>query len=121
MRLIPVYHTIRTAEYAARESIESRGFHVARITERQSGRRIPFQLIAWNGEGRLIFIKLRSFRGRNTPQAIHDEIRNLTLIRRTGEYPGEIQYWIFENLYWKRYQIYVGGALCIREECDATF
>ena len=121
MRLVPVYHTVRTAEYTARELIETRGFRVSRITERQSGRNMPFDLIGWNKEGRLLFVKLRSFRGRTSRQAIHEEIRNLTLLYRTGEYPGDIQYWIFKNPYWRRYRIYVGGALRIREECDATF
>lgn len=112
MRCIPDYQNRRTAEYDARDLLIRSGYGVARVTGRQGTVSSRFHLIAWHHRHGIFFIRLGSMRMHR--QTIRENIQNLSDMHRTGEYPGELQYWIRQDRAWKRYQICQGGAMLIR-------
>jgi hypothetical protein len=110
MSLVPVYLTNRTAEYSARTLLRRLGYRVIRVAEPSGIGTLPFQLIAWKSCQSLLFIRVRSPR---KDTAVREELRSLSQLASSGEYPGEIQYWIREPGDWRRYRILAGGCVMI--------
>jgi hypothetical protein len=115
------YQNVRIAEYAARIYLKEHGYNVIRIAERHEPSSNPFHLIAWNDPNKFIFIRLRSPRKGTSHNALVREISRLTAFFRKNNYPGCMQFWIYEQQSWKQYQILHGGAIRIREPPDAIF
>ncbi len=118
MTSIPEYQTNRTAEYSARNFLREAGYEVLRVTERHSCTRNLFHLIAWKGRDDVLLIRVGTSRiWESSP--LQEEIRQLSLLVRTGKYPGEIQYWMSEGDHWRRYRIFSGGAVQMTgADCD---
>jgi len=115
------YQNVRLAESAARMYLKHHGYTVIRIAERHETTSNPFHLIAWNDPNKFIFIRLRSPRKGTTHSVFQTEITRLTAFLRTNNFPGSMQFWIYEYQSWKQYQILHGGAIRIREPPDAIF
>ncbi len=105
------HQTRRTAEYGARNFLQQYGYEVARVTERKGALPALFHLIAWNRVNGVVFIRIGSPRMQKA--AVQEEILRLSIQVRTGQYPGEVQFWMGEGDSWKRYLICPGGAVRI--------
>ena len=101
----------RTAEYGARNILQELGFEVVRVTERHGAIPALFHLIAWKRLKGILFIRIGSPRMKK--DATQKEILRLSTQVKSGQYPGEIQYWVGEGEDWKRYLICPGGAIPI--------
>ena len=101
------FQTSRTAGYDAREILQDQGYEVARVLLRSNNKPGTIGLIAWTRDETL-FICIRSYRGRFHLQ---EDIDALSLLHRTGAYPGDIQYWVRHKTCWVRYRICIGGAI----------
>lgn len=109
----PEYHSRRAAGYVVRDILREEGFEVVKVAERHSTPRAAFHLIAWNDQGRVIFIRVRGFRIRRTSSSLQEELSRLCAHVLTRRYPGEFQYWVREGNIWTRYRIFAGGAVRI--------
>ena len=115
------FQTRRTAEYAAKDLLTTRGYHVYRVAERHSTSTDPFHLIAWNKNHWFLFVKIWSPRIPVRLESFRQEVAQLVQMARSDVYPGSIQFWVFEHGILKRYQILYGGAIRIRGPIDAIY
>jgi len=110
------FQTSRTAGYTAKEMLQDQGYEVARVLLRSKNKPGKIGLIAWNRYGTL-FICIRSYRSRFH---LEEDIDALSLLRQSGSYPGDIQYWVRDKSCWVRYQICIGGAIRLGGSDDVS-
>ena len=110
------FQTSRTAGYTAKVMLQNQGYEVARVLLRSKNKPGTIGLIAWKPL-EVLFICIRSYRGRFHLQ---EDIVALSRLQCSGAYPGEIQYWVRHKNCWVRYQIYVGGAVRMQGDDDAS-
>jgi hypothetical protein len=115
------YQTRGTAEHTAKNFLMSRGYAVFRVSERHSTTSAPIQLLAWNKEHWLLFIKIWSPRRPMKPESFRREVSRLAEMVRSNHYPGNVQFWVCDGNILKRYQILNGGAIRLRGEVDEIF
>ncbi len=107
------HQTRRTVEYEARILLQDLGYEVARVGGRDGAVPGLFHLIAWERMRGTLFIRVGS--PRMSKPVIRSEILLLSTNLQTVWYPGEVQFWVGEGNYWKRYQILPGGAIPLPE------
>jgi len=110
------FQTSRTVGYTAKVMLQNQGYEVARVLLRSKNKPGNIGLIAWNRFGTL-FICIRSYRGRFHLQ---EDLNALSLLQRSGAYPGDIQYWVRHKTCWVRYRICIGGAIRLGGLDDAS-
>ncbi|HWQ64239.1 MAG TPA: hypothetical protein VN429_07465 [Methanospirillum sp.] len=113
---IAEFHTRQTAGYDAKAILQNQGYEVAKVLLRSTNKPGKIGLIAWN-RLEMLFVCIRSYRGRFHLQ---EDIDALSLLHRSGAYPGEIQYWVRQKSGWIRYRICSGGAIRLRGSDDAS-
>ena len=107
------HQTRRTVEYEARTLLQNLGYQVARVGGRDGAVPGLYHLIAWERMRGTLFIRIGS--PRMGKSMIRSEILLLSTNLQTVWYPGEVQFWIGEGYYWKRYRILPGGAILLPE------
>lgn len=104
-----IQHYNRIAAVHARNGLQKLGYHAYLIT----GRKKPFDLIAWRGRRMILCIRIKRSRTPGITQFSSD-VSSLSTLIRTGSIPGNIELWIQVYGDWFRYRIYPGGALLKR-------
>jgi hypothetical protein len=109
------YRKGRSAMYTAKKILEQQGYEVVLVSWRHNTP-VLFHLIAWNQAGEVLFIKAGKYPVRRKTPSLEAELAHLCASLRTGQAPGELQYWMQNQRYWARYRILPGGAVLIRED-----
>jgi len=106
----------RTAEYAARALLRTRGFSiVARVVEPS----LPLSLAAWSGDGRAEIFRVMTTR-RALPSVSEatilfwDEIGTLRALSR--DVGGPVNLWVLsDRKAWHRYRVFPGGVMEVQD------
>ncbi|HWQ62891.1 MAG TPA: hypothetical protein VN429_00645 [Methanospirillum sp.] len=101
------YWTRRTAEYSARDFLVDHGYAVLRVAESHTHEPVGINLIAWNKDGKTLFICARSIRR----GSIKSDVEALSKLVRLSRYPGSVEYWVRHKAGWRRYLVDAGGAI----------
>lgn len=103
----PLSYTSRVAVQYAVKRLRESGFHIAKIT----GDLRQFDIITWN-RSQVIAVVIRAAR---TPRigTFPEELRRLASIRTDYTSFDDIQFWLYHNRIFSRYQVCKGGALPI--------
>ncbi|PWR70026.1 hypothetical protein DK846_16505 [Methanospirillum lacunae] len=100
--------TSRAILFDATAELKRSGYHSVRI----AGSSRLFDLIAWNRDG-FLFIAVRRARNFGISNHSHHVSQLSSLVKETI-LPGRVQFWLYAENEWHRYQILAGGALLIR-------
>lgn len=100
--------TSRAILYDAAAELKRSGYHSVRI----AGSSRLFDLIAWNRDG-FLCIAVRRARSFGISNHSHHVSQLSSFVRETI-LPGRVQFWLYAENEWHRYQILPGGALLIR-------
>jgi len=103
----PDYQTRRTAEYTAKDLLVRYGYEVIRVAQSRTHESTGINLIAWDRDGKILFISVRSRR----KSSFRNDIYDLSERTRVCRYPGNVEYWIRHKAGWRRYLINAGGAI----------
>lgn len=100
-------HQERAIAFRAASELNESGYKAARV----AGSSRLIDIIAWKGD-QILFLGVA--RSRNAGIIRHAK-RILALVDKvkTGEFPGKVQFWVYQAGTWRRYEIMPGGALPI--------